>query len=238
MDQDQKARGVIIPAAGRGIRFGGGTPKQFLLLAGSPIIVHSVRTALGLAGLHSLVIAVQADDLAFVAELLADAGVSDPRIHLVVGSTERQKSVEAALHHGSLAEVHTILVHDAVRPLASLLLWNRVATASEVYGAVVPAIPITDTVKIVNEHGAITGTSPRSSLVRVQTPQGFNAEVIRAAYSKVDWGKMNATDCSAIVEQNGGIVIANWLELVLIPEMISGAVPTFFIKPFSASDLS
>ncbi|MBC8124392.1 MAG: 2-C-methyl-D-erythritol 4-phosphate cytidylyltransferase [Candidatus Kapabacteria bacterium] len=206
MDQDQKARGVIIPAAGRGIRFGGGTPKQFLLLGGSPIIVHSVRTALGLARLHSLVIAVQADDVSLVAELLSNAGVSDPRIHLVVGSTERQKSVEAALLHESLAGAHTILVHDAVRPLASLLLWDRVATASEVYGAVVPAIPISDTVKTVNEHGAITGTAPRASLVRVQTPQGFNAEMLRTAYSNIDWGTMNATDCSAIVEQNGGIV--------------------------------
>ena len=206
MEQEQKLRGVIIPAAGRGVRFGSAMPKQFLLLAGTPIIVHSVRIALGLTGLHSLVIAVHSADVSFAANLLEQAGINDPRVHLVAGSTERQKSVGVALQHESLTDVHTILVHDAVRPLASLLLWDRVATASEAYGAVVPALPIADTVKTVNEHGTITGTALRASLVRVQTPQGFKADVLRAAYASPDWSKANVTDCSAIVEQNGNIV--------------------------------
>ena len=194
MEQEQKLRGVIIPAAGRGVRFGSAMPKQFLLLAGTPIIVHSVRTALGLTGLHSLVIAVHSADVSFAANLLEQAGINDPRVHLVAGSTERQKSVGVALQHESLTDVHTILVHDAVRPLASLLLWDRVATASEAYGAVVPALRaayaspdwskanVTDCSAIVEQNGNIVASiAGEESNIKVTTPNDLEmAEIFFA----------------------------------------------------------
>ncbi len=193
-------RGVIIPAAGRGTRFSSDLPKQYHLLAGTPILVHSARTALTVVNVRTLVIAVHKDDVDVVAGLLETAAIHDDRVHLVVGADERQRSVERALEHPSLAEVDTILVHDAVRPLASVDLWHRVAEAAERDGAAIPGLPVADTLKHVSPDGYVLDTPDRSAFVRVQTPQGFHANVVRRAYTAARDMGLVATDCASVVE--------------------------------------
>ncbi|MCX6141015.1 MAG: 2-C-methyl-D-erythritol 4-phosphate cytidylyltransferase [Candidatus Kapabacteria bacterium] len=200
MEPDTSSIGVIIPAAGSGVRFGGDTPKQFLLLAGLPVIIRSVRTALQLPNLATLVIASRPEDLDYVRRLLADHGVSDLRVHVVRGSTERQLSVAEALRHESMTMVQTILVHDAVRPLATIALWGAVARAAESYGAVVPTLPVADTLKRLDQNNAVIETVDRSSVVRVQTPQGFRSSILFAAYDSARIYGHQATDCASLVE--------------------------------------
>ena len=196
--------GVIIPAAGRGVRMGGPIAKQYLPLGDKPILVHSVLTALSVGGVSTVVVAVSPSDIMCKA-VLEDAGVSDVRVHVVHGGDERQFTVKAALDHESLATCDVVLVHDAVRPLASVSLFATVAAKAQEVGAVVPVVPVVDTIKEV-KAGVVVRTVPRSDLRRVQTPQGFQTEVLRAAYTLPDDVIGACTDDASIVEAKGSSV--------------------------------
>lgn len=203
MTHGRTSRGVIIPAAGRGTRFGGALPKQFVELAGVPILVRTIRTALMLQDLLAVVVAIHPDDESYVTEVFSRFGLSDLRLHTVLGSSERQYSVAAALAHSALATAGVILVHDAVRPLSTIELWEKMAQGALEHPAVVPVVPIADTVKQVDALGQVCGTVDRSTVFRVQTPQAFEAGVLRSAYSSVSEGPMLATDCATLVERSG-----------------------------------
>ncbi len=203
MINGRTSRGVIIPAAGRGTRFGGAIPKQFLELSGVPLLVRSIRTALMLHDLLAVVVAIHSEDEAYVAEMFSRLELSDPRLHIVIGSSERQHSVAAALAHPALATAGVILVHDAVRPLTSNGLWERMAQGAQERPAVVPVVPIADTVKQVDATGQVCGTVDRSALFRVQTPQAFDAVVLRSAYASAQSSPLVATDCASLVERIG-----------------------------------
>jgi 2-C-methyl-D-erythritol 4-phosphate cytidylyltransferase len=138
-----------------------------------------------------------------VAEVFSRFGLSDRRLHTVLGSSERQYSVAAALAHPALATAEVILVHDAVRPLTTIELWEKMAQGAQEHPAVVPVVPIADTVKQVDAFGQVCGTVDRSTLFRVQTPQAFEAAVLRSAYSSVSESPMVATDCATLVERSG-----------------------------------
>lgn len=199
----QISRGVIIPAAGRGTRFGGTIPKQFVELSGVPLLVRSVRSAFALQNLLAVVVAIHPDDVSFVAEVFGRFGLSDLRLHTVLGSSERQHSVAAALEHPALATAGVILVHDAVRPLTSAYLWEQMAQGAQERPAVVPVVPIADTVKQVDAFGRVCGTVDRSTLYRVQTPQAFDASILRSAYAAAQNSSLVATDCASLVERMG-----------------------------------
>lgn len=208
MAHDSRSIGVIIPAAGSGTRFGGARPKQFLPLAGLPVIIHAVRTALELTNLTTIVIATKAEDVDYLTGMLREFGVSDQRVHVVEGASERQHSVAAALRHTSISSVSTILVHDAVRPLTTIALWNAIVHGVEAHGAVVPSLPVTDTLKRVDRDSTVIGTLNRDSVVRVQTPQGFLSSILFAAYdSALEHGHL-ATDCATLVEMQGVAITA------------------------------
>ncbi len=121
---------------------------------------------------------------------------------VVTGGAERADSVRAGLA-ALPPEAEVVLVHDAVRPLASTALFARVLTALEQgdFDAIVPALPVTDTIKRV-EGRHVVGTVEREGLVAVQTPQAFRLEVLRAAHA----GDAQATDDAALVERCGGSV--------------------------------
>lgn len=203
MTNGRTSRGVIIPAAGRGTRFGGAIPKQFVELSGVPLLIRTIRSALALHDLVAVVVAIHPDDEAYVAETFSRFGLSDVRLHTVMGSSERQHSVAAALAHPALATAGVILVHDAVRPLTSNELWERMALGAQERPAVVPVVPIADTVKQVDASGQVCGTADRTALFRVQTPQAFDAAVLRAAYASALSSPIVATDCASLVERLG-----------------------------------
>jgi 2-C-methyl-D-erythritol 4-phosphate cytidylyltransferase len=197
--------GVVIPAGGSGLRFGGPVPKQYLDIQGVPSIVRSIRTILDLVSCTSIVIAAAEEQHAHLLDLLTTFHVSDARVHIVAGGSERQESVLKALRHESLFAADIIAVHDAVRPLASADLWRRVLGAAQLHGSAIPVIPITDTLKRVHE-GVIVETIDRASLRRVQTPQAFTSDVLRRAYQAAQAQGWTGTDCASLCEQLGVVV--------------------------------
>ncbi|MFL6139873.1 MAG: 2-C-methyl-D-erythritol 4-phosphate cytidylyltransferase [Frankiaceae bacterium] len=199
---------AVVPAAGRGERLGPGAPKALRDLAGVPMLVHAVH-ALAQARLVDLVIvAAPPDDLADVERVLGSHEVpADVRV--VAGGATREESVRSALSVLP-PDVDVVLVHDAARPLAPSELADAVATA--VRGgadAVVPGVPVPDTIKRVGASGEVIETMPRDELRAVQTPQGFRREVLVAAHeaarSPADAPPRAApaTDDAALVERIG-----------------------------------
>jgi 2-C-methyl-D-erythritol 4-phosphate cytidylyltransferase len=198
----------VVPAAGRGERLGPGEPKALRLLAGRPLLVYAVR-ALSVAQLIDIiVVAAPPDRVPAVRALLcaADLGArASAEVHVVSGGMTRQLSVRAALDHVP-DEVDAVLVHDAARPLAPSELVDAVARA--VRGglpAVVPGLPVSDTVKRVGADGVVTDTVDRATLRAVQTPQGFRRDVLYAAHQRAaeQSGGPPVTDDAGLVERLG-----------------------------------
>jgi 2-C-methyl-D-erythritol 4-phosphate cytidylyltransferase len=181
---------AIVVAAGSGARFG--RPKQYAELAGRRLVEWAVDGAR--ATCQGVVLVARRDDVASLTVVGADA--------VVAGGDTRSASVRAGLAAvPSQAEV--IVVHDAARPLASVELWGAVlAAVAAGADAAVPAIPVTDTIKRVEDHTVIE-TLDRRQLVAVQTPQAFRANALRAAHANA----ADATDDAALVEAAGGRVV-------------------------------
>jgi 2-C-methyl-D-erythritol 4-phosphate cytidylyltransferase len=178
---------AIVVAAGAGRRFG--TTKQFELLEGRSVVSWSVLACRSVcAGVVLVVPGENAGD----ADLL---GLAD---RVVPGGSTRAESVRAGIA-ALPAEASFVLVHDAARPLASPELFRRVLVALvEGASAVIPGVPLADTVKRV-AVGVVTETLPRDELVAVQTPQGFRTETLRRAHLD----EAEATDDAALVERQG-----------------------------------
>ena len=187
---------VLVPAAGTGVRLGPGAPKALRLLAGEPLLVHAVRRVAAAPSVRSIVVAAPADAVETVHRLLAPVAA----ITVVPGGAERQDSVAAALA-AVPGDVDIVLVHDAARALAPPELVEAVAAA--VRGgrpAVIPVLPVVDTVKEVGSDGLVLGTVDRSALRIVQTPQGFRRAVLAAAHA----GAADPlTDDAGLVEKAG-----------------------------------
>ena len=189
---------AIIAAGGRGERLGAATPKALVLLGGEPLVVHACR-ALRSAGVAEIIVAAPPDSVDAVASLLPDA-------RGVAGGATRTASVRRALAELSAA-VDVVLVHDAARALAPAALVRRVADAVEAGAdAVVPVIAVADTVKQVDEAGAVVATVDREMLRAVQTPQGFRRSVLVAAHEAGGDGA-EATDDAGLVERFGAAVV-------------------------------
>jgi len=200
---------AIVPAAGRGERLGPGTPKALRLVGGVPMLVHAVR-ALARARLVDLVVvAAPPDDAAGVRALLSGHELGAD-VQVVSGGASRQESVSRALA-ALPAEVDVVLVHDAARPLAPVELVD--AVAARVHGgavAVVPTVPLADTVKRVKASAdvdRVVETLDRDPLRAVQTPQGFRRDVLQVAHAASDAAR-DATDDAGLVERTGEPVTA------------------------------
>lgn len=188
--------GLIVPAAGRGERLGAGRPKALHLLAGEPLLVRAVRGAVASGVVDVVVVAAPADAQDDVRALLA-SHVS--RLHVVAGGTDRRDSVANALHRMP-SDVDTVLVHDAARCLAPPSVFASVAKeVAAGYPAVVPVVPLADTVKRVDRDFVIE-TPDRSTLRAVQTPQGFRRDVLERAHATVTGV---VTDDASMVERLG-----------------------------------
>ncbi|MDT5039587.1 MAG: 2-C-methyl-D-erythritol 4-phosphate cytidylyltransferase [Actinoplanes sp.] len=199
MTAQLKPRGdvaVLVPAAGAGLRLGPGGPKALRLLAGEPLLVHAVRRVAAATSVRLIVIAAPAAEVDAVRELLAPVAP----VTVVAGGAERQQSVAAALAVVPVG-IGIVLVHDAARALAPASLVEEVAAA--VRGglpAVIPVLPVVDTVKEVGPGDVVLGTVDRAALRSVQTPQGFRHDVLAAAHSA---GHDPHTDDAGLVEKAG-----------------------------------
>jgi 2-C-methyl-D-erythritol 4-phosphate cytidylyltransferase len=193
--------GIILPAAGSGIRFGGQLPKQYVLLGGKPIILYAVETSLSIDGVQSVVIPVSPTDTT-LQTLLKHYSIDDDRINVVTGGNTRRDSVANALMNSSIAEVDVILVHDAVRPLASKKLFEQIIDAAYREGAAIPCVEESDTAKIVR-NDFVVDTINRSEIRRAQTPQGFRRDVLVSAYNNAIRHSLAGTDDASLVEASG-----------------------------------
>lgn len=207
---------AVIPAAGRSGRMGGGCNKVFRDLAGQPVLSRSVR-ALAAAGVIRFVIALRDEDRLLFERLVRPVLPPELIVDLVSGGEEREDSVYAGLQYlaGSPSPPRWVLVHDAARPLVSPQLVVRVLDAARRYGAAVPGLPVTDTVKRVVPLPAAPGkagegterveaTVPRQALRAVQTPQGFEFTLLWEAYQAARRrGERGFTDDAAVVERAG-----------------------------------
>ncbi|MDX2933056.1 2-C-methyl-D-erythritol 4-phosphate cytidylyltransferase [Streptomyces ipomoeae] len=205
---------AVIPAAGRGVRLGPGAPKALRALNGTPMLIHAVR-AMAASRAVSLVIVVAPPDGAAEAKSLLDAHALPERTDFLVvpGGETRQESVKHGLD--ALPPGYDIvLVHDAARPLVPVDTVDAVIEAvRDGAPAVVPALPLADTVKEVEPADAgapgapepVVATPERARLRAVQTPQGFDRETLVRAHETVTG---TVTDDASMVERLGvGVVV-------------------------------
>ena len=199
MTAQLNARGdvaVLVPAAGAGLRLGPGGPKALRLLAGEPLLVHAVRRVAAAASVRMIVVAAPAAEVEAVRELLAPVAP----VTVVAGGAERQESVSLALA-AVPAEIEVVLVHDAARALTPPQLIESVAAAvRQGHPAVIPVLPVVDTIKEVGPGETVLGTVDRSVLRSVQTPQGFRHDVLAAVHASAGDA---LTDDAGLVEKAG-----------------------------------
>ena len=160
---------VIITAAGRGTRAGGDLPKQWQMLAGQPVVAHSLAAFAG----FDIVLTVHPDDLERAKSLFSG--------QIVVGGADRADSVRAGLHALAGRGYSHVLIHDGARPLVSAALVARVQDALHRAKAAAPALAVTDALWR-GEDGHVKSSADRQGLFRAQTPQGFDFELILAAH--------------------------------------------------------
>ncbi|MGI5251675.1 2-C-methyl-D-erythritol 4-phosphate cytidylyltransferase [Actinacidiphila glaucinigra] len=193
---------AVIPAAGRGVRLGPGAPKALRTLGGVPILVHAVRAMTRARAVSLVVVVAPPDGVAEVRALLDSHGLPEAKdIRIVAGGESRQDSVRLGL--AALPdEVEVVLVHDAARPLVPVDMVDAVAAAvRDGAPAVVPGLPLADTVKEIDPATeAVVGTPDRSLLRAVQTPQGFDRATLLKAHTTVTGA---VTDDASMVERLG-----------------------------------
>ncbi|MEM8653880.1 MAG: 2-C-methyl-D-erythritol 4-phosphate cytidylyltransferase [Pseudomonadota bacterium] len=165
---------AVIVAAGRGQRAGGDIPKQWQLLAGRPVVAHTLDAFVQHRQVSQVVLVVHPDDAARVAEI---AGTDITVTH---GGADRAGSVRNGLAVVEGAEM--VLIHDVARPLVSAATISSVIEALRDHEGAAPALAVTDALWT-GAAGRVTGTQDRSGLFRAQTPQGFHLDAIRAAHS-------------------------------------------------------
>lgn len=188
---------AIVPAAGSGERLAAGVPKAFVDLAGQTLIERALASLQASGVVDAIVVAVppgRTDE----AKLLLDS-LSIP-VTVIEGGADRTESVGLALAASGAPDF--VLVHDAARPLTPPALIARVVEALRSgHSAVIPALPVADTIKAVDANGVVLGTPERTGLRAVQTPQGFATEVLTRAYHRA--GATSFTDDAAMVENAG-----------------------------------
>ena len=197
---------VILPAAGLGTRMGkppqpekaGVSRKQFMLLEGLPILVHTVRKFVAAPSVSEIIVALRADDLEWVGTLLEPESRTKP-IRLVEGGESRQQSVEHALAQVT-PDTDLVAVHDAVRPFVDLATIEKVIEEAKTTGAAIVGIVPVDTVKLV-QLNKIRQTLTRERLILTQTPQVFRSDLLRAAFARATEEGFTGTDESSLVER-------------------------------------
>jgi 2-C-methyl-D-erythritol 4-phosphate cytidylyltransferase len=194
---------AVVPAAGSGERLGAGIPKAFCELDGRTLLEYAVAGLLESGVVSHVVVAVPTDRIDQAKRMLGEQAA------IVAGGADRTESVRMALSAASGAtEPEFVLVHDAARALTPPQLIVRVVDALRAgHGAVVPVLPLHDTIKAVDANGVVLGTPERTGLRAVQTPQGFATDLLMRAYRAYQ-GAATAdfTDDASLVEHLGSQV--------------------------------
>jgi 2-C-methyl-D-erythritol 4-phosphate cytidylyltransferase len=194
---------AIIVAAGRGTRAGGAEPKQFRVLAGVPLIVHTLRRFEACAAVDEIVLVAPVEETA--PHVAAGRRELKKLGRIVEGGASRTESVWRGLESLKAGEVEIVAVHDGVRPFVTPQEIERTLRAAGETGAAVLCAPVVDTIKVC-EGARISRTLARENLRRALTPQCFRYELLRRAYEYARAEGIEATDDSALVEMLGAQV--------------------------------
>ena len=195
---------ALIAASGQGQRMGGEIKKQYLQLEGRPILARTLEIFIRHQAVNQIVVVVP------VAETVLARNTIKPfcsleKICFVEGGKRRQDSVYQGLQAVS-RDAEMVCIHDGVRPFVSAKLFEDVLEAARKYGAAVPVIPVTDTLKELSISGFVERTISRETVYRAQTPQIFRHDLITEAYRKAYILGVEATDDAYLLELLGGKV--------------------------------
>ncbi len=191
---------VIIPAAGSGTRMQTVLPKQYLNLAGKPILIHTVSAFINCGEIAQVIVVVPQERIAETESMLDAHQLPREKICVIAGGNRRQDSVFAGLQEID-PNINIVLVHDGARPLVSAELINRCYHATVRSGAAIAAIPVKDTLKTGNSSNLVENTIDRDSLWQAQTPQGARKQLLLNAYER--FGTADFTDESSLLELAG-----------------------------------
>lgn len=204
--------GVVL-ASGAGTRVGAGTNKVFLPLAGRCLVSWSLEAFARVSAIGVIVLVVRPQDDEPVAQVLEQEVETEVAIEVVHGGHTRQESELQALRHlaGRIhaGDIDTVLLHDAARPLVSPALIARVLDAASEHGGAVPGLP-TDDIVAVDTTGHVLVERPGSA-IRVQTPQGFRAAPLLAAYERAVQEEFLGTDTASCVERFAELPVS-WVQ--------------------------
>jgi 2-C-methyl-D-erythritol 4-phosphate cytidylyltransferase/2-C-methyl-D-erythritol 2,4-cyclodiphosphate synthase len=187
---------ALIVAAGRGQRLGAGLPKQYLALAGKPILRYSLEAFARHPDVGAVRPVIHPDDMELYRAAAAGLGLLPP----VDGGATRQESVRLGLESLRALTPARVLIHDAARPFADAALISRMVAALREHHGAIPALPVADTIKRA-EGGLVAATVERQALWRAQTPQAFRYEDILAAHRACAGREL--TDDAAVAEAAG-----------------------------------
>lgn len=200
---------AVIVAGGSGKRMGYERSKQYLMLGGIPIIVHTLRAFEKASLVHEIVLVVPESDINYVKlSIIEQYGISKVT-RMIAGGMKRQDSVRNGLEAVS-NDCHVVIIHDGVRPFISEELINTSIMKAIKEGAVTVGVPVKDTVKSVTEDGIIKKTLNRQELWLAQTPQTFTREIIQQAYRQAYEDNFYGTDEASLVERmNVKVIMVN-----------------------------
>lgn len=196
---------AVIPAAGAGKRMGMGMNKAFVHVREVPILVHCMKMLAETNLIARAIVVLAADEVAYGEKLLQSYSQKYfPQLPfcVVAGGKERQDSVANAL--AVIEEENCyVAVHDGARPFAGREVFERTLAAAKKHGAAIAAVPVKNTIKVVDNNGKVVATPVRSSLQAVQTPQIFAVELLKNAYAYLKEHPAQVTDDASVVELLG-----------------------------------
>jgi 2-C-methyl-D-erythritol 4-phosphate cytidylyltransferase/2-C-methyl-D-erythritol 2,4-cyclodiphosphate synthase len=199
MSRPQRTAAILV-AAGRGLRAGGGGPKQYRAIGGQTVIYRAMAPFANHPGVAHVQPVLHLDDVAMFSAAVGGLRHEPP----AEGGATRQQSVCAGLEALAAHEPDIVLIHDAARPFVSGAVISRAIEAASRTGAAIPVVPVTDTVKLVDAAGDVEATPERARLRIAQTPQAFRFDVILDAHRRAAReGRADFTDDAALAEWAG-----------------------------------
>ncbi len=196
---------AVVAAAGSGSRMGNGVKKQYIELAGKPVLSYSLEVFLKMDEIDSVVLVIPEGDCEKVDNYVLKNLDINGKIILVNGGESRQESVEKGIL-AAPKDTEILVIHDGARPLVTEEIISECIHKAKLHGACVAAVPIKDTVKHSLDGFFVDNTPPRDSLFSVQTPQAFNYELLRMAHEKARAEGLMGTDDAMLVEALGAKV--------------------------------
>ncbi len=191
----------IVAAAGKGSRMQSDLNKIFLEYGGMPVLAHTLLALQRCSFIHEIVVVTSECDILGCSDIVAEFDITKVKT-ITIGGAERQDSVRNALQEvSSCADI--VLIHDAARSLITETVIQNVVDGVIECGAAAPGVPCKNTLKQRDESGMICGTPDRSMLYEIQTPQGFQRDLILQAHTHAHQNNISGTDDCFLVEQLG-----------------------------------